>query len=745
MIAGFALVAILVVVAGLVLRAAQESAVATLKSHLEQEALTADLVQRTRAALFEARRYDQEFWLNRSQITSEEAESRYFLPVRQLLVGVRQDLGKLQGAVDDPAVWRELRKVDQAISDYESGFTSIGDLYAQLGSLRGGLEAQIVEEAGRLETAVGQQGNAGLARALRDMRAQQNAYFLNRREPHATSFSVASGQFDQEVVRSNLPQPVQRSLLAIASQYRALFSKYQELAELADARRNVYTKAAAAVDPALDRVLSRIRSGRVLTYYSVSLSDAIGYTAGIVGLITILAAGWMVLAIRRSFVRSVEDSIDFARRVEMGDFNARAPATDVPALDRLGTALNSMAAALKSARMDYASRSQELQNTIEALGSEIAQEKTSTQASKVRIAELEQAVTASGGKVEAAHRELEARNREILLLNELSSLLHTCGSDLDAFDVIRNYSGRLFPRESGAIYLLNAARDELERQAEWGERSPGSDRTFGPEGCLALRLGHVHQIDDPQSSPLCTHVKESGQALHPYLCVPMAAGGEILGILHLSFDPVHDAGTAGHEAREHKRDLAIALSDQISLAVSNLRLRETLHRQSIRDPLTGLFNRRYLEESLHREISRAERNGDTLAVLMLDVDHFKNFNDSYGHEAGDSVLRALARLLKQSVREGDVACRFGGEEFIILLPETTLEIAQRRAEALREAAHQIRLNRAGQHLDPVSVSFGLAVYPDHGTSTHALLNAADIALYRAKQAGRNRVVVGMRA
>lgn len=759
MIAGFVLVAVLVVLAGFVLRAAQESAVATLKSHLEQEALSADLVQRTRAALFEARRYDQEFWLNRRQVAPEEVEARYLRPVRDLLNGVRQDLGKLQGAIDDPAVWREIRQVEQALGEYESGFASVGDLYARMGSPRGGLEAQIVEEADRLEAVLGQQGNAALARALQGVRLHQNAYFLSRREADAISFSVAARQFEQEVARGGLSTPVQRTLEASAGRYRALFADYLDLSGRVEARRSAYGQAAAGIDPALGRLLSQVRSGRVLTYYSVSLSDAIGYTAGIVGLITILAAGWMALTIRRSFTRSVDDSIDFARRVEMGDYNARVPAAQVPALDRLGTSLNAMADALHSVRLDHSARAQELQKTVDTLGTDLAAEKTAAQASRARIAELERAVTKSAEAVEAVHRDLKARNHEMLLLNELSSLLHTCGSDRDTFEVIRSYSGRLFPQESGALYLLNAARDELTCQAEWGEHSPGSDHGFGPDGCLALRLGHVHQVDDPQSAPVCGHVRELGQAPRPYLCVPLAAGGEILGIFHLSFEPGHPEGevtrsgesapggrgSAGGETQEHLRDLAIALGDQISLAVSNLRLRESLHRQAIRDPLSGLFNRRYLEESLHREIARAERNGETLALLMLDVDHFKNFNDSFGHEAGDSVLRALARLLKQNVREGDVACRFGGEEFIILLPDTTLEIAQKRAETVRQAAGEISISRAGRNLDPVSVSFGISIYPDHGTSTYTLLAAADAALYRAKQAGRNRVVVALHA
>jgi diguanylate cyclase (GGDEF)-like protein len=183
------------------------------------------------------------------------------------------------------------------------------------------------------------------------------------------------------------------------------------------------------------------------------------------------------------------------------------------------------------------------------------------------------------------------------------------------------------------------------------------------------------------------------------------------------------------------------LAETIALALANLRLRETLRNQSIRDPLTGLFNRRYLDESLDLDVARSARAGGALGVIMLDVDHFKRFNDLHGHDAGDAVLQEMGKLLSQHVRKGDVACRYGGEEFVLVLPGATAEQARARAETLRAAAQAMTLSHKGQALGAVTVSLGVAAFPDHGNDPKVILTAADAALYAAKRAGRNRIEI----
>ena len=191
-----------------------------------------------------------------------------------------------------------------------------------------------------------------------------------------------------------------------------------------------------------------------------------------------------------------------------------------------------------------------------------------------------------------------------------------------------------------------------------------------------------------------------------------------------------------------KQQLAAAVAEQIALALSNLMLRETLRQQSVRDPLTKLYNRRFLVETLNRELARLERKHLPLSLIMIDVDHFKSFNDTFGHEAGDAVLRDLGEILQRNIRGSDIACRYGGEEFTIVLPEANLEIGRQRAETMREAMRELQPVHDGKPLGPVTLSLGVAWFPEHGRQPDQLLQVADTALYEAKSAGRNRVVVG---
>ena len=179
---------------------------------------------------------------------------------------------------------------------------------------------------------------------------------------------------------------------------------------------------------------------------------------------------------------------------------------------------------------------------------------------------------------------------------------------------------------------------------------------------------------------------------------------------------------------------------QVGLSVANIRLRDALRAQSTKDPLTGLYNRRYLGEMLEREIRRAARAAQPLGILMLDLDHFKKFNDTYGHDAGDAVLRETASFLVRSIRAEDFVCRYGGEEFVVVLPTADLRVAGMRAEAIRSRLHDLVVLHQGRSLGLVTASIGVAALPLHGTTEKDILQAADAALYRAKKAGRDRVV-----
>ncbi|TIW43682.1 MAG: GGDEF domain-containing protein, partial [Mesorhizobium sp.] len=231
------------------------------------------------------------------------------------------------------------------------------------------------------------------------------------------------------------------------------------------------------------------------------------------------------------------------------------------------------------------------------------------------------------------------------------------------------------------------------------------------------------------------HITENGKK--GYVCMPLAAQGETLGILHLC-EP--NAAEKPQWLAERQQILR-GVVDTLALALANLRLRETLRQQSIRDPNTGLFNRRYLEETSSRELRRMERSSQPLAIIMLDVDHFKQFNDTFGHEAGDLVLKQVAATLIEHARDSDVVSRYGGEEFALVMPGASLEEGAQRAEALRQAIKQLHLAHRGRTLGTVTASFGVAAYPEHGAGWAELTNAADHAQYDAKAEGRDRVVV----
>jgi diguanylate cyclase (GGDEF)-like protein len=172
-----------------------------------------------------------------------------------------------------------------------------------------------------------------------------------------------------------------------------------------------------------------------------------------------------------------------------------------------------------------------------------------------------------------------------------------------------------------------------------------------------------------------------------------------------------------------------------------LRLRETLRNQSVRDPLTGLFNRRYMEESFERELARAARGRASLGVIMMDIDHFKHFNDTYGHAVGDLLLKELGAFAQKSLRQSDIACRYGGEEFLLILPEANLETTSERARQICLGVSQLHFQNQSLAEASVTLSLGVSAYPVHGLTSEALIHAADSALYQAKNEGRNRVIV----
>ncbi len=326
-------------------------------------------------------------------------------------------------------------------------------------------------------------------------------------------------------------------------------------------------------------------------------------------------------------------------------------------------------------------------------------------------------------------RELTERSQRATLLAKMGELMQSCISKEEVFAAALGYAPKIFPTSRGALALLNGRRDLAEVAGSW-HQCQVPETVFEPNRCWALRTGHPHLVVAGDPTAPCAH---AAGVKNTYLCIPILAQGEALGILH--FQATDDAPTLADSELSFKTTFA----GQVGLSVANIRLREALRTQSIKDPLTGLYNRRYLEEMLDREIRRAVRAEQALGLLMLDLDHFKKFNDTYGHDAGDTVLRESGTFLAKSIRAEDVVCRFGGEEFVIILPTANLGAACARAERIRSKLRELTVLHQGQSLGMVTVSVGVSALPEHGTSPKELLEAADAALYRAKREGRDRV------
>jgi diguanylate cyclase (GGDEF)-like protein len=336
-------------------------------------------------------------------------------------------------------------------------------------------------------------------------------------------------------------------------------------------------------------------------------------------------------------------------------------------------------------------------------------------------------------------RELEQYRQRHEMLRKLSSYLKASLAPNDAYAALEAFGSDLFPGTTGRLYLAHPPAKYLEVVSAWSD-SRSSEQTFTMQDCWALRRAQPHWVREGAGALLCGHVAPGPKPPAPYLCVPLFAQGETIGLLHLARQKDEPAFADANAWLDASLGLAVAAAEEIGLALANLKLRETLHEQSIRDPLTGLYNRRFLEEFLMRELARADRKKHALSIITLDIDHFKRINDSLGHGAGDMVLRRIGLLLQGYVRESDIACRVGGEEFALLLPEVAMPIATQRAEDIRKAVHEMTLKHEDQTLDGITVSLGVAAFPDHASTPEALIRAADQALYDAKYAGRDMVV-----
>lgn len=369
---------------------------------------------------------------------------------------------------------------------------------------------------------------------------------------------------------------------------------------------------------------------------------------------------------------------------------------------------------------------------------EVLEQANLTLESKVqeRTEELSQANNKLKGFVEKLH----ASNMDLRVLNDVDEVLHSCQTVQDAFPTVVKAIQQLFPDSSGHISCYDDELEHFKAGVKWGDAEHRLGDTFTHEECSAIAGETSFHGYGPNKAVTCSELQNMND--EHYFCRPLRIGSETLGLLHFQYGM--DASYEDQEEwRQSRKNLAATLAEHMAMGLSNIRLRQKLAEDAVRDPLTRQFNRRYMENVLEQEMARAKRNeGKSFAVVLLDVDHFKVFNDTHGHQAGDHVLIQLGGLLASQTRKGDVVCRYGGEEFLLILTNASMGNALKRAESIRAAVERLCIEYEGSSLGPITISAGVTDLRSGDDGIDSIIRRADDALYRAKESGRNKVVEG---
>lgn len=430
-------------------------------------------------------------------------------------------------------------------------------------------------------------------------------------------------------------------------------------------------------------------------------------------------------------VRSGKSSASITDRRKKGGETVRVSLKTTPLLDTAGklvgeitvardvTALHRTEESLRAAQASLKVRLAAIRDANRKLNQEM-----------VARTKAVRAMQRNNQELGATVQQLEAFHHDSEVLSRMAELLQACTERAEAYAIVRETGAQLFPDSYGSLFIYRESRDALAHVSSWGQ-GPPAEAALPPDECWALRLGTPH-FAPREGTIRCRHAHPDTKS---YVCMPLQGQGQVLGLFHIAVE-VNPQNRRPERVVERRLR---AMADRVGPALANLKLRDALREMALRDGLTGLYNRRYLEDAMNRELLRAERNRTAVSVIMIDIDHFKRFNDKFGHAAGDFVLNAVARTVTTCTRASDIACRYGGEELAIVLSEADLQCARDRAEQIRLAIRDIDLNRLGQTLPPPTASFGVAVYPEDGVTPADLLKAADRALYRAKQEGRDRV------
>ncbi len=353
------------------------------------------------------------------------------------------------------------------------------------------------------------------------------------------------------------------------------------------------------------------------------------------------------------------------------------------------------------------------------------------------LAEAKRVAEAAEARAMELLAQERARQHEARMLAQLDEWLQSCKSLDELYQIVRSFMVTLLPGSKGELYIYSNSRDVLDGMCNWN--TVDLHPSIMADSCWALRRGRSYEYRAGGLCFPCDHVTAHGHKVPvtEYICVPIVAHGDTVGLLHIRFDE----NVPGAARISDQGEFAIRCAEHISLAIANAKLRDELRDQSIRDPLTGLYNRRYFVDALRRQTGIAERRGVPFGLIAFDTDRFKEFNDNHGHDAGDMVLRAIGNRLQEMLVGGEIICRFGGEEFAVLIPDADLETAAVVAQRICDAVTDVQVRYMEGFLPRVTVSAGVAAFPESASVVQDLLRRADAALYAAKEAGRNCVRV----
>ena len=361
--------------------------------------------------------------------------------------------------------------------------------------------------------------------------------------------------------------------------------------------------------------------------------------------------------------------------------------------------------------------------------SDVTAVRNATTALATAKAEAEEAQRKAAEILEAER----ARQREASLLSQMDEWLQSCKSLSELYGIVTAFMTKVLPGTRGRLFIFSSGRDILEQACSWNCEKPSDHLT--PDSCWALRRGRSYTYQPERLGFVCDHIahgRDADSLPEKFTCVPIVAHGNTVGLM--SFEFISDEGNPNLLNPDR---FTTRCAEHISMAIANVKLRDELQDQSTKDPLTGLYNRRHFLEALRRELIQTAARQGNFALLTFDADHFKKFNDEYGHDAGDAVLEAIAQRALAVDHPGTVPCRVGGEEFSVVLPNADRTRASEVIEDLRQAVEEMRVKYIGGPLPKVTISAGVSVYPTHGTDAQSMIKEADVALYNAKNAGRN--------